>query len=534
MTFLLFLGLAVISASLASPVSQPLPTAIIDSGAIVGTTTSFPSSTAIVRKYLGVPFAAPPVRFSPPEPVERWSTFYNATQWGPSCIQQIGQSGKELFGMLDLPPPANGESEDCLNLNVFTPESASAGSKAVLVWFYGGSYLNGATSVNLYDGASFAANQDVVVVTVNYRTNFFGFPGGDVPATERNLGFLDQRLALDWVQRNIAGLGGDPFKVTIFGESAGGGSVDALITAPPDPAPFHAAIMQSGQSSISMPLGGGPEKYAESWKKLAEFANCPSDNALECLRKAPALELKHFAENASLSFGPVPDGGVTLSATPRLDRLHSSEGNSSIARVPILIGNNADEPKPYIRGVNDTKAYLETLGLGEYVDMILKAYPLGQPGTHNENDRLSLIATDLLMTCPSKVFAEDSAKVGILSYRYFFNASFPNNEAFPGSGAFHAAEIAFVFGTYSKENATQFEHEVSQAMQKAWADFAKDPSHGPGWDQDPIIGVFGDGVKAGMSDEGKKPLNVVDSAAMDRRCELYRPLYDQLLLSGSS
>ncbi|GMG10270.1 unnamed protein product [Aspergillus oryzae] len=415
MIFPLYFGLATITASLASPVSQPLPTAIIDSGAIVGTTTALPSSTAVVRQYLGVPFGAPPVRFSPPEPVARWSTFYNATQWGTACIQQIGHSGKELFGMLDLPPPANGEGEDCLNLNVFTPEAASAGSKAVLVWFYGGSYMNGATSVNLYDGTSFAANQDVV-----------------------------------------------------------------------------------------------------------------------CLRKAPALELKQFAENASLSFGPVPDGGVTLSATPRLDRLYSSEGNSSIARVPILIGNNADEPKPYIRGVNDTKAYLETLGLGEYVDMVLEVYPLGQPGAHNENDRLSLIATDLLMHCPSKVLADDSAKVGIPSYRYFFNASFPNNEAFPGSGAFHAAEIGFVFGTYPKENATQFEHEVSQAMQKAWADFAKDPSQGPGWGKGPMIGVFGDGVKAGMSDVGKKALVAVDSTIMDRRCELYKPLYDQLVLSSSS
>lgn len=336
------------------------------------------------------------------------------------------------------------------------------------------------------------------------------------------------------MQRNIAGLGGDPSKVTIFGESAGGGSVDALITAPPDPVPFRAAIMQSGQSSISMPLDGGSEKYIESWKKLAAFANCPLDNALECLRKAPALELKHFAENASLSFGPVPDGGVTWSTTPRLDRLHSSAGNSSVARVPILIGNNADEPKPYIRGVNDTRAYLETLGLGEYAEMILQVYPLGEPGTHTENDRLSLIGTDLFMHCPAKVFAEDSAKAGIPSYRYLFNASFPNNEGFPGSGAFHAAEIAFVFGTYPQENATQFEHEVSQAMQKAWADFAKDPSQGPGWDEGPMVGVFGDGVKAGMSDEGKKALTAVDSAAMDRRCELYKPLYDQLVLSGSS
>lgn len=188
MVSLLLLGLASITVGLTVQSSQPLPTAIIDSGAIVGTTTSVPSSTAVVRKYLGVPFAAPPVRFSPPEPVaQRW-TFYNATNWGPSCYQQIGVAARKLFDMIDLPAPANGESENCLNLNVFTPATASAGSKAVLVWFYGGAFQNGATSVPLYDGSSFAANQDVVVVTVNYRTNVFGFPGGDVPTSERNLG----------------------------------------------------------------------------------------------------------------------------------------------------------------------------------------------------------------------------------------------------------------------------------------------------------------------------------------------------------
>ncbi|KAF7591741.1 hypothetical protein BBP40_001185 [Aspergillus hancockii] len=168
----LFLGLASIPAILASPVSQLPSTAIINSGPIVRTTNSLPSSTAAVRKHLGVAFAAQPVRFSSPEPVERW------TKWEPSCIQQINQATIEFLGTMDIPPPANGESEDCLNLNNFTSVSAPAGSKAVFVWFYGGAYINGATSAPLYDGSSFAAKQDVVIVTVNYRTNVFGFPGG--------------------------------------------------------------------------------------------------------------------------------------------------------------------------------------------------------------------------------------------------------------------------------------------------------------------------------------------------------------------
>lgn len=195
MVSLILLGLAAIVAG-----SKPLPTAIIDSGAIIGTTTTLPSSTAVVNQYLGVPFGKEPVRFSPPKPVDRWSTYYNATKWGPACIQEVNQGVQLLFNLLDMPPPLGGEDEDCLNLNVFTPANASAGSKTVLVWFYGGAFRNGASAEPQYDGSSFAANQDVVVVSVNYRTNAFGFPADEsIPLKERNLGYDDSfYLAAAW------------------------------------------------------------------------------------------------------------------------------------------------------------------------------------------------------------------------------------------------------------------------------------------------------------------------------------------------
>ncbi|KAF9888395.1 hypothetical protein FE257_008673 [Aspergillus nanangensis] len=503
-----------------------LPTATIDSGLVVGTTTLLPSSTATVNKYLGVPFGAPPVRFRPPEPVAPWSTIRNATTWGPACIQQMDEDAKSFFDMVKQPPPPGGEREDCLNLNIFTPASASTGSKAVLVWIYGGSYVVGTAGVPLYDGSSFAANQDVVVVTINYRTNVFGFVGDEsIPVGERNLGFLDQRLALDWVRRNIASLGGDPSKVTIMGESAGGSSVDALVLSPPDPLPFRAAIMQSGQSSVKAPIDD-PERVAQAWQKLGEFAGCNPDGVLDCLRSFPAMKLKELAQNASLPFSPLPDGGVTLTATPRLDRLNSTDEVSSIARVPILVGSNADEAKPYIIGQNSTKEYLMGLGLGNLTDLILKQYPLGSPGAHTENDRLSLILTDFGVQCPTKVLATESAEVGIHTWRYVFNASFPNNETFKGSGAYHMAEIPLVFGTYLEENSTEFQRDVSGAMQKAWADFAKDPTRGPGWDEVPTVGIFGDGVKAGMNDEGKQALTTVDSGDIAKGCDLFQPIYD--------
>ncbi|KAJ5220052.1 carboxylesterase hlo [Penicillium chermesinum] len=511
-----FLGfLLYIARGVALPVSVPSPTVTIDSGPIVGTTTSLPSSTVVVEKYLGVPFAQSPTRFEPSKPVSSWSTPYNATQ------------------ELGIITPDGGESEDCLNLNVFTP--SSKGSRPVLFWIYGGGYANGASSFGIYDGSSFAAHQDVVVVTSNYRTNVFGFPGGDVPTKHANLGLLDQRLALDWVQRNIDKLGGDPSQVTIMGESAGAGSVDALLTSAPDPLPFRAAIMESGQASVRSSPSDNVQSYSQSWDTLLSVTGCSanwtesSSDKLGCLRDVPATKIREILDNSNLTFGPRMDG-VSWSAAPRLSRLDSRLENSSFARVPIMAGYNADEAKPFIVGMNNTKRFLEGYNLGLFSDAFIKEYPLGAPGIHTENDRISAIYTDIAMHCPIATLANDSSSVDIPTWRYFFNASFPNQEIFKGSGAFHSAEIPYVFGTYKTEGATAFEREVSQSMQKAWAAFAKNPTNGPGWDTVSTIGLFGDGVKVGMSAKGKKPLTTVDSS-MDQRCSMYKAFYDQYIFS---
>lgn len=168
------------------------PTATIDSGVVVGTTTSLPSSTITVNKFLGIPFGAPPVRFSPPKPAAPWQFNYDASEYKPACIQKFNypEAVRNLtIEWFSTPGPPAGESEDCLNLNVFAPASATEGSKAVLFWIYGGAFSFGSGSLPLYDGSSFATNHDVVVVTFNYRVNIFGFPGSsDLPETERNLG----------------------------------------------------------------------------------------------------------------------------------------------------------------------------------------------------------------------------------------------------------------------------------------------------------------------------------------------------------
>ncbi|KAL2797352.1 Alpha/Beta hydrolase protein [Aspergillus keveii] len=523
---------AVASAAACTPTYNSSPTAIIDSGAIVGTTTeiSLSSATATVNKFLGIPFAEKPERFRLPEPVKPWADPLDASQHGPACYQQLTDAVAQFYEGVGLGEVPNGESEDCLSVNVYTPSTASAGSKAVLVWIYGGSWQNGANSLPLYDGSKLVANQDVVLVSINYRTNVFGFPASEsLPLEERNLAFYDTRLALDWVQRNIASLGGDPRRVTVVGESGGSSIIDALLTAPPHPLPFHAAIMTSSQ--ISVPASPKtPSAYIAAWEALAEAAGCPDvEAAFDCLSEHPAQDLVNLVTNNSLSFSAFPDGGVTLADNPRLDRLAGKT-----APVPVVIGTTADEASPFVIGLNlnDTRAALETLGLdSDLADTLVEAYPLGTPGILTEGARINRIATEFLMQCPTQVHANDTKNLDYGSWRFYFNASFPNTEFLPGVGAYHASEIAFFFGTYRDQGATPFQAEVSNALQTAYADFAKNPSAGPGWPQVPTIGVFGGGVRPGINEEGLKALTTIPSEVLDVRCPLYRPVYDALSLT---
>lgn len=516
------------TSSLAQCKPAPRPTVAIDAGAIAGTTTavsispsaslSSSSSSVTVNKFFGIPYGAPPVRFAPPKPAPAWHGTYDASHFKPTCVQKFNDppAARNLsIALFNTPPPPGQEAEDCLSLNVWAPRDAPAGSKAVLLWFFGGGFSFGSGSLPLHDGALLAAEQDVVVVTFNYRTNVFGFPGdASLPPGERNLGFLDQRLALEWVRRNILAFGGDPRRVTIFGESAGAGSVDALLGAPPKGGlPFAGAIMQSGQASILVPNND----TAVSWAKLVAKAGCPPRDALSCLRKIPSQKLKVIAEKEMLTFSPQPDG-VTWAFKERLDRLNSAKGNSSFARVPILIGSNADEGRHFMIGQNDTSKVLGAVPK-EIADKIVSAYPLGSPGIRTPNDQVTAIYGDLSFHCPAKVVAEDSAAAGIPTWRYLFNASFPNARFFPGS-AYHASEIQLVFGTYPRGGATPAQEQLSRAMRTAWANFAKDPSKGPGGSGGaPDVLVLGNGDKA--------EVKTVKAEVLDKRCALYKPLIDQ-------
>jgi cholinesterase len=194
-----------------------------------------------------------------------------------------------------------------------------------------------------------------------------------------------------------------------------------------------------------------------------------------------------------------------------------------MARVPILIGSTADEGAIYTTGVTSAVAFLQSYyGLTYASAQALLAYYPIVPGSRitSEADRATAVMSDSSFTCPARFVYDDSTAVGIPAWRYFWDASFVNSELVPG--AYHASEIPLVFGTYDRENATVFQAEVSIAMQKAWADFAKDPVVGPGWDRTKVA-LFGGDAKPGESDDGRPVMEMVDRNWMDTRCSLYKP-----------
>ncbi|KAF2490675.1 alpha/beta-hydrolase [Lophium mytilinum] len=511
---------------------RALPTVTVSDGVLIGTTTTLPSATASVNKFLGVPYAAIPtssLRFAPPQAVPTYTT-RQANAWSNSCMQQfIGMSRSSFRAK---------QSEDCLYLNVYVPSSGATG-KAVMFWIYGGGLTYGTASHPWYDGSSFAAHQDVIVVAPNYRTNVFGFPhSGDITdQTEWNIGFLDQRFALQWVQKNIAAFGGDPAKVTIFGESSGATSVDRLVTTMGSNTPFRAAIMQSGTSSVTP---GGANNSTGYWDSLVKLMNCQSSSPIiKCMRTKAATDIKTAIEkdySATTSatpffqFPPIQDG-VTELAKPEAARLAGS-----IAKVPVLQGTNAQEGRlfslPYAvsGGLKQWVTSNFQYAPGANLNTIDAAYAV--PGVFPDDDTATAQAwTEAIYQCPAAVVTVDDAKASIPVWRYYFNASYPANygnvPGFTNRGVYHTTEIPLVFGTYPSSGATAQEIALSSYLQTAWATFAKNPTGGPdpAW---PKVGTASGSAYIGVlgnSGNTFANLTVIQSTALDARCSVWYPIY---------
>jgi para-nitrobenzyl esterase len=481
MRFIATLGILWFAASCAgapaTDLTTPAPITATASGGVSG------SREAGLAVFRGVPFAAPPVganRWRAPQPVARWSGVKDATRFAPACFQASG-------------PAAGGvaqdqSSEDCLYLNVWTPATSSAERLPVMVWIYGGGFSAGATSNALYSGEKLA-ERGVVVVSLAYRVGPFGFLAhpelsAESPAkVSGNYGLLDQIAGLDWVKANIANFGGDPSKVTIFGESAGGISVSMLAASPLAKGKFSGAISQSGGSfgaTHAPPLPGENVQRLDQAEASGAGLAAKLGGNLAAMRAASAADVQAASRNIDGAGWPVMDGHVIPDDQYRLYEA------GRYADTPILIGFNSDEGAlfggsvaraAHEKGVRDR--------YGPFADEILRTFPpAGDDATQASRD----LATDVMFGWHTLAWARLQTRTGKSPvWLYYFDNKPPypaGNRLAGAKGAPHAAELPFMFGHLSQQATMPWrpqDHAISDAMVGYWTNFAKtgDPN-GPG------------------------------------------------------
>ncbi|EPE05947.1 liver carboxylesterase 1 precursor (secreted protein) [Ophiostoma piceae UAMH 11346] len=514
--------LAAAAASAPSPGHGP--TVATASGPIVGITTGLANSSVDVHQFLGIPYASPPLkslRFAPPTPPanRRGKPLY-ATSWPNACIQQ--GSGSLLTS----------QSEDCLYLNVFSPATpAPPAGRTVMVWIHGGALKTGTSASTEYDGSILATSQDVLVITINYRLNVFGFSNAPaLPLVDRNAGFYDQRMALQWVQENIAAFGGDPDKVTVFGESSGSTSVSRLVSTMVVDPPFRAAILESGWYDYASIMDSAADTTGpEAWTTLVGQLNCTSttnssDAELACMRGVNSAAFSAVLVDSAVSFKGVNDN-VTQRAYPEQARLQGE-----IAMVPILTGTNADEGSLFMStSVTSWDEFAAAFPTVKSVQAQLEAVlPVSAAGPYTTQYAADVaVATDTDFTCAVSRIVAFTAALGLPVWRYYFNATFPNT-ALAGYGVYHSSEIPLVFGTFTQSNATVDEVALSEAMQWAWAKFAKDPwGSGPGWPRAGVSGGSGEQRIAALGSPNRNPSGwaMIDNSTVDERCYIYESVF---------
>jgi para-nitrobenzyl esterase len=419
------------------------------------------------RRFFRIPFAKPPLgdlRWRPPQPVEPWQGVLPATEMSLPCAQRDA-----------LTTPAS-DNEDCLYLNVWTPNPAPAEPLPVMVWIHGGGNTSGSTADLIplgvgglfYNGRTLAETRGVVVVTTNYRLNIFGFLSHpDLAAEEEgypysgNQALLDQRAALEWVRDNIAVFGGDPDNVTIFGESAGSFNVCYQVASPMSRGLFHRAISESGGCTTRQRTLAEGEQRTDS---LIAAVGCDTAvDALACLRSLPVATLLQNSDG----FEPIVDGGFV----PDQPRTLYDSGNFS--KVPYILGSNSDEGTLFLLGtppVETEEEYLAVLEerFGERADAIAAAYPVSDFA--NPNDALARVVGDSGLVCPTYDSARRAAAGGADVYLYNFDWPVLT-DILPFLRVTHGAEIAFVFG--SAEAPTPNDTAVGMTMEGYWTRFAR-------------------------------------------------------------
>lgn len=426
----------------------------VEGGLISGTVTDG------VRSFKGIPYAAPPVgewRWKPPQPAPAWEDVKAADAFGPQCVQ-TPYAPTSIYLM-----PPHPQSEDCLSLNIWTA-AKSGGRRPVMVWIHGGAFTRGSSSLPGYDGAALA-KKGVVLVSINYRLGALGFMAHPELTAESpkhssgNYAILDMVAALRWVQKNIAAFGGDPGRVTIFGESAGSWAVNVLQATPLARGLFHRAI---GQSGGQFGRNASLKTAEDAGVRLAKTLSAVS---LSALRAAPAGKVVSAAGGA----------GVNVDGWVLPDDVRGIFAGRRHSRVPILVGSNADEMTTLTavaalpKTLEDYRRRVESQ-YGEATPEYDAVYPV-----ESESDiaaALLGVGRDTTFTLQMRTWARLNVAGGSRAYLYQFTRVPPLPDR-NGLGAYHAAEIPYAFDNVgARPWATAEDRALADRMSTYWVNFA--------------------------------------------------------------
>lgn len=466
---------------------------VVEGGALRGVACGWPSITA----YYGIPYAAPPVgelRWRPPRRPAAWEGVRDCARPSARC-PQLGV-GRGSFYEKEFYPTEEPMNEDCLYLNVWTPAQSTDEKLPVIFWVHGGVFLTGYGHSAHFDGESFA-RQGVILVTINYRLNIFGWLVHPELSAESergvsgNWGLLDQIAALEWTRRNIAAFGGDPDRITVAGQSAGAMSIQTLLTTPLTKGMISGAIMQSAGGVTPMPDMRYPslaEAQAEADLSLLGVSSIKEARALswqELLERWKAVR-----HSPGLLVKPVEDGWVLPAS---LDEMAAA---GDYRHVPCIIGYTSDEGIPAGRSFDQWKALL----IAEYGEKGAEEFAALTGGREGFEDYCRRHFT-VHCRAAAEAWALLRERQGTGdTYLYCFDRKLPGDEM----GAFHAADLWYVFKTLGRSWRpwTGADYELADACSTYWAGFAKTgtpqgkrlPEWRPYTAKDPAVMELGDHI----------------------------------------